>query len=159
MNVDSNEIIQGKLWIGRYVHPEDVKLLARRFITTVLNLQSDKDIADYGIPLKKLLTVYQDFGIELKRFPIPDFDLRSIAACLPDCVAELEQALQPRWSRVYLHCSAGINRAPTVAAAYLMRCRGMSAQQAHDLVTSLRDCSPYLEILEAYGRSLNQAGS
>jgi len=155
MNLDSTEIIQGRLWIGGYIHPEEVKLLARSFITTVLNLQTDEDIASYGIPFKRLLTAYQEAGIELRRFPIPDFDLRSLATSLPQCVAELEEALQSIWSRVYLHCSAGINRSPTVAAAYLMNCRNMSARQAFDRVASLRDCHPYLEILEEYNHSLN----
>jgi protein-tyrosine phosphatase len=154
MNLNSNEILQGKLWIGESIHPKEVNMLARSYITTVFNLQTDKDMADYGISLKALLAAYQEAGIELRRFPIPDFDLHSLAANLPPCVAELEEALHPTWSRVYMHCSAGINRAPTVAAAYLIRHRSMSAQQAYDFVISMRDCSPYLDILEKYSHSI-----
>jgi hypothetical protein len=154
MNLDSNEIIQSRLWVGGSVQPKDVVLLARSFITTVISLQTDKDISGCGIQLGKLLDAYKEVGIELKRLPVPDFDTSMLADSLPRCVDELEGTLRPAWSRVYLHCSAGVNRAPTVAAAYLIRCRKMAAREAYDFIVSRRYCRPYLEILEGYHKSL-----
>lgn len=154
MNVDCDEIIPARLWVGGYLRPEDVKQLARNLISTVVSLQTDDDLATLGIQIQKLLKAYQETRIELRRIPIPDFDKNSLAANLPLCVAELQEALQPEWTRVYLHCTAGINRSPTIAAAYLIRSRDMSAAEAYDYITARRHCSPYLDVLEQYAESL-----
>lgn len=154
MNIDCNEMIPDRLWVGGYLRPEDAGLLAKQLISTVLSLQTDEDLAVYGIQIKKLLKAYQAADIELRRVPIPDFDKESLVANLPLCVSELEEALKPEWARVYLHCTAGLNRSPTVAAAYLIRSGNMSAKEAYDYVTARRHCSPSLELLEKYEESL-----
>lgn len=157
MIIDCNEIIPERLWVGRLIRPEDVKLLIQMGITHVVSLQSDEDLANYGISLKKLLKAYEEARIELRRVATQDFDKEALAKNLAQSVAELESALEPPWTRVYLHCTAGINRSPTVAAAYLMRSRGKSAQEAFDYLSSRRDCSPYLAVLEEYSNSLKGA--
>jgi len=150
MIFDCDEIIPGRLWVGRYVRPEDVEVLRNLGITSILNLQSDRDLADYNISMKKLLTAYDLAGIELRRIPIPDFDRQAIGIQLPQAVDELENAMVPNSGRVYVHCTAGINRGPTLAAAYLVKANGWTAQEAYDYVISRRDCSPYLDTLQEY---------
>ena len=150
MLLDCNEIIQDKLWVGSYVRPEDIKYLRQFGITCVLSLQSDRDLAYYNVSLKKLLKAFAQADVELRRVPTPDFDKQALAINLPYAVSELENALAPRWGKAYVHCSAGINRAPTLAAAYLIKSRGMPAQEAYDYVVARRDCNPYLETLQAY---------
>jgi len=44
--------------------------------------------------------------------------IAQLQTCLPDSVAVLERMLKQGHS-VYVHCSAGVNRSPTVVAAYL----------------------------------------
>ena len=153
MILDCNEIIQDKLWVGSYVRPEDVRLLYQLRITTVLSMQSDQDLESYNVSPRKLLKAYALAEIELHRIPTPDFDKSALAANLLHCVERLEAAMAPPWSKVYLHCSAGINRGPTVAAAYLIKNHGLSAQEAYDYVLTRRHCNPYLDILEAYEAS------
>jgi protein-tyrosine phosphatase len=150
MILDCNEIITDRLWVGSYIRPEDVRFLRQMEITSILSLQSDRDLAIYNINLKKLLKAYALAQIELRRIPTPDFDKQALAANLPQAVEELENALAPRWGRAYVHCTAGINRGPTLAAAYLIKVTGMSAQEAYDYLVARRDCSPYLEILQEY---------
>ena len=154
MILDCNEIIPDRLWVGGHVRPQDVGHLKFIGITTVVNIQSDEDIKNCGIPLKRIIKAYNEAGLELRRAPTPDFDKEALIANLPQCVAEVEAALQPPWARVYLHCTAGINRSPTTAAAFLIRTRGFSAQEAFDYVNARRHCSPYLNILERYAESL-----
>jgi protein-tyrosine phosphatase len=154
MNIDCNEIIPDRLWVGGYLCPDDAVLLAKQFISTVLSLQTDEDLSTYGIQTKKLLKAYQAADIELRRIPIPDLDKSDLVAKLPLCVAELEEALKPVWARVYVHCTAGLNRSPTVVAAYLIRSRNMSAREAYEYVTARRHCKPSLEALEQYEESL-----
>ena len=153
MILDCNEIIQNKLWVGCYVQPEEVRLLHQWGITTVLSLQSDQDLKNYSISQKRLLKAYALADIELRRIPTQDFDKSALGANLLRGIEELERALAQHWSRVYLHCTAGINRGPTLAAAYLIKNHGLSSKGAYDYVVTRRDCSPYLDILEAYEAS------
>jgi protein-tyrosine phosphatase len=155
MIIDCCEILPDKLWIGRFIRPEDVRFLQQMGVTTVLSLQSDKDLEAFSIRIKKLFKAYDEAGVEMHRIATPDFDQNALMANLDRCVAELEAVLTPRWAKVYLHCTAGINRGPTVAAAFLIRSRGLSAQEAYEFVTSRRHCSPYLAVLEKYAASLN----
>ncbi len=150
MILDCNEIIPDRLWVGSFIRPEDVRFLRQLEITSILSLQSDRDLAFYNINLKKLMKAYAQADIELRRIPTPDFDKQALAINLPQAVDELVNALAPRWGRVYVHCSAGINRGPTLAAAYLIRARGISAQEAYEYIVARRDCSPYLEVLQEY---------
>jgi protein-tyrosine phosphatase len=154
MILDCNEILPDRLWVGRYVDPGDVKHLRALGITTLMSLQCDEDLAYYGISMKRMLRACKEAEIELRRIPTRDFDTVALAQNLPQCVAALEAALTPLWARVYLHCSAGINRSPTTAAAYLIRSRGLSAREAHDYLTARRNCSPYLTVLEQYEAAL-----
>ena len=156
MILDCNEIIPDRLWVGSYIRPEDVRFLRQLEITSILSLQSDRDLAFYNINLKKLLKAYAQAEIELRRIPTPDFDKPALAANLPKAVEELENALAPRWGRAYVHCSAGINRGPTLAAAYLIKVKPMSAQEAYDYIVARRDCSPYLEVLQEYEANLHR---
>ena len=156
MVFDCSEIISARLWVGSFVRPEDVKILQKMGITSVVNLQSDWDLASYSISLTTLQKAYAQAQIYLNRFPIPDFDRQSLGDNLPQAVEELEKALIPSESRVYVHCTAGINRAPTLAAAYLIKAMAMPAHEAYQHVTSKRDCSPYLDTLQEYETSLKK---
>jgi protein-tyrosine phosphatase len=159
MILDCSEIISDRLWVGGYVRPEDAPLLRKMEISCVLSLQSDRDLSTYNINLKKLLKAYALLEIELCRVPTPDFDKRALSSRLPQAVEELKKALIPRWGRAYVHCSAGINRAPTVAAAYLIRTDGMSADEACEYLVARRDCNPYLDVLKEYEASIRQSPS
>jgi dual specificity phosphatase 12 len=156
MILDCSEIIPNRLWVGGYVRPEDASLLRKMEITSVLSLQSDSDLAAYNINLKKLLKAFAGIDIELRRIPTPDFDKQALSIRLPQAVEELEQALIPRWGRAYVHCSAGINRGPTLVAAYLIKTNGMSANEARDYLVARRNCNPYLEVLKEYEASVRQ---
>jgi protein-tyrosine phosphatase len=44
-----------------------------------------------------------------------------------------------------LHCTAGVNRSPAVAAAFLHRCRGWKLDEASAHVAERLWCSPNME--------------
>jgi protein-tyrosine phosphatase len=50
---------------------------------------------------------------------------------------------------VYLHCTVGTGRSPTVAIAHLYRCRAWKLDEASAYVTGRRQCSPNLEAILA----------
>ncbi len=150
MIFDCSEIIPEKLWVGGYVRPESIGLLRKLKITGILNLQSDWDMANYNISLKKLLAACDLADISLHRIPMPDYDRHALGVCLPEAVVELENTLAPGASKVYVHCTAGINRGPTLAAAYLVKTAGLTAREAYAYVIARRSCSPYLDTLQEY---------
>jgi len=155
MLFDYNQIIPGRLWVGSFVRPEDAKQLRRMGITIVVSLQSNEDLKERHVSLKKLIHALSEANIDLRRVPVRDFSKEDLARQLPKCVAELEAALAPGWAKAYVHCTAGINRSPTVAAAYLIKSRGLSAREACEHVAAKRDCSPYLDVLEKYQTTLS----
>jgi protein-tyrosine phosphatase len=154
MMIDCNEVIPDRLWVGGYVRPEDISRLSQMGITAIVSMQSDQDLSNYNISLKKLLKACEAAEIEFRRIPTQDFDEKFLSATLPQAVAEVEKALAPRCARLYVHCTAGFNRGPTLAAAYLVKNQGLSAEDAHDYVSTRRHCSPYLSVLQQFEASL-----
>ena len=80
---------------------------------------------------------------------MPDGDGDALRGRLDEAVALLHHALGDG-TRVYLHCNAGQNRAPTVAIAYLHVHHGYELDAARDLVKSRRPCVPYMRVLTAH---------
>src|SRR5437762_2105326 len=57
-------------------------------------------------------------------------------------------ALIDEGRRVYLHCNAGLNRAPTIAIAHMRAHRNMSLDEAVAYVKARRACGPFMTVLE-----------
>lgn len=135
------------LAVGEYPTPEDADWLRDRCgIGTVINLQDDLDLERKGVRLRDLVAAYQRVGIELRRYPVADGDATALCDVLDTVLADLHGRLATH-ARVYLHCNAGLNRAPTVAVAYLYRHRGLSLDQACAAVKARRACVPYMRAL------------
>ena len=90
---------------------------------------------------------YLDHGIEFHRVPVVDGDSEHLAARLHEIVDLLHRLLADG-RRVYLHCNAGFNRAPTVAIAYLHVHGGLGLEEAERVVKAHRPCVPYRRALE-----------
>jgi len=65
---------------------------------------------------------------------------------LLECVDTLVQLLAAGHT-VYLHCTAGIGRSPTVAIGYLHCHLGWQLDAAVRYVKQVRQCSPHVEAL------------
>ncbi len=131
-------------------HPqaiEDIEMLRQGSrVTAVLNLQTDEDMRARKIPWESLGAHYRTCGIELCRVPVQD-EVAALQQRLPDCVRALDQLLRARHS-VYLHCTFGVGRSPTVAIAYLHWYLGWGLDAAATYVKQLRPCTPSLEIIQ-----------
>ena len=156
--LDISEIIPGRLWVGAYVRPDEIAELQKTGITTVVSMQTDEDLQHCGIAPRELARTYSGSGIDYVRLPTPDFDREGLARDLPATVVELERIMANPASRVYLHCTAGVNRSATAAAGYFIKCRGLSAWEALNYVTSRRSCDPLLDVLEDYAFALSSVG-
>jgi protein-tyrosine phosphatase len=143
-------VIRPALLVGEYPTPEDAAWLREEHgVTAVVSLQDDADLASKGLRLPHLERSYQRHGLGFHRIPVPDGDAAHLAARLDHVVALLGR-LTDEGHRVYLHCNAGFNRAPTVAIAYLHVREGLSLEAARDAVKQLRHCVPYMRALEAH---------
>jgi atypical dual specificity phosphatase len=139
-------IVDG-VWVGREPRsPEEFALLRALGVTDVLTLIPEEEALDGGIHPQVAFRAAMANGMALHRVGIRDFDHRSMVAGLPRAIATLAD-LAGRGRRVYVHCAAGMNRSPTVVAAWLARRDGLTAMEAAARVRSLHPCVPDDEAL------------
>jgi protein-tyrosine phosphatase len=145
--IDYNRI-QPWLLVGAFLESaHEVEILQRREnVSAVLNLQTDEDFEEVRFFDEHPEILYADTDVKVCRFPIRDFDKAHLQQRLPECVAVLRRLLNEGHT-VYLHCSAGINRSPTVAAAYLHWCLGWDLDTAVQHVEQRRNCSPNVDAI------------
>lgn len=114
--------------IGSRPYPEDRLAIARTLgVEAVLALhEASEGEAEHWTSL----------GVQFHPFPTTDW------VAIPhrrfDDVVGALRTLQDDGKRVLLHCLAGINRAPTVAAAYLALRDGLTHEEAVRLVRAAR---------------------
>ena len=145
--------LDGQLAVGSYPHaPEHMTQLAREHgISVVVCLQSDEDLRSRGLQWAILWQFYTRLGIRVSRVAIRDFDKKDLLANLDAAVAAVADGVEGG-GKVYVHCTAGLNRSPTVIIGYLMKHRGLELSDAEAWVRERHDCVPYPDVLEAWGQ-------
>ncbi len=142
--------ITPELLIGEYPRRDDVAWLKESFeITAVHNLQDDLDLRVNGLNIEELRHEYEAHAMKLVRTPIPDGSADAMGERLKVALDDLNSLISAG-QRVYLHCNAGLNRAPTLAIAYLRGFGGMSLDEALAHVKKRRACGPFMTVLEDY---------
>lgn len=143
-------VIRPYLLVGEYLRPDDVGWLKDPMrITGVLCLQDSMDLARKALSITDLAQAYADAGIEFRHAPVPDGEQVVLSERLPEIVQSLAELIA-RGHTVYVHCNAGMNRAPTVAVAYLHQHESMALEAARDFVKQRHPCVPYMRMLEAH---------
>jgi len=138
------------LLVGEYPRDHDIKWLRDEHrVTAIHNLQDDEDLRINGLDIAMLRAASARHGIKLVRTPIQDGSADDMADRLRVALSDLAALVAGR-ERVYLHCNAGLNRAPTLAIAYLRAHGGMSLDEALAHVKKRRSCGPFMTILEDY---------
>lgn len=72
---------------------------------------------------------------------VVDFDPESLRKTLPRAVHEIATAIDDG-KKVYVHCTAGLGRAPACCIAYLFWFRDFSLDEAYEHLTKIRPCGP-----------------
>jgi protein-tyrosine phosphatase len=143
-------VLDDGLLVGEYPAPADVAWLRDEHgVTAVVCLQDDADLASKNLDLRDLENAYREAGVAFHHLPVQDGDVAELAARLP-AVLDTLRGLLVAGERVYMHCNAGFNRAPTVAIAYVHAHRGLALQEAWELVKGRRSCAPYRSALELH---------
>ena len=150
MNLDQ---VLAQLFVGSYpLRTTDIDRLKQDFgITAVLNLHTDDDINNLNLAWAALEDHYRDSAIEVCRVPVRDFDSEDLRRKLPDCVEALNQLLEDGHI-VYVHCTAGMGRSPSVAIAYLHWVEKRDLDEAVRYVKKRRPCAcPDVEAIRLAG--------
>jgi protein-tyrosine phosphatase len=116
--------VQPNLYVGGQHRRRGLAQMRDLGITAVVNMREESDDAQRGLALDHYLwlTTTDDTS------PTPE-DLERGVDFISQHIAE--------GRGVYIHCAAGVGRAPMMAAAYLVH-TGMSAAQAWDTIRQVR---------------------
>ncbi|KAG0553214.1 hypothetical protein BDA96_01G575500 [Sorghum bicolor] len=129
--------------------PLDVDKLRKIGVKTVFCLQQDSDLEYFGVDIGAI----QDYSLQFKdimhcRAEIRDFDAFDLRLRLPAVVSKLHKLVNCNGGVTYIHCTAGLGRAPAVALAYMFWILGYSLNEGHQLLQSKRACFPKLEAIK-----------
>ena len=113
------------------------RIRAETGATALLSLQCEECRARFGIDYGAHRRHGERLGLVLVSAPMRDFDLADQRRRLPDAVRVLHR-LRAAGHRVYVHCTAGINRAPLVVLAYLAWVGGLDETKALDVIRAGR---------------------
>jgi len=125
--------IDHNLFCGAYPQClEDVLKMKEAGVTGILNLQTDEDIHKRQVNMDMMDKHYRDNGMELCRVPILDFHGDDMAARGKFGVKEVSRMLHNngKGGKVYVHCTAGMGRAPAVLCLYLVHREGYKLEDA-----------------------------
>lgn len=142
------DLILPTVFVGVFVgKAEEVDLLKLAGVSAILSLQTDEDLQRLEVDWPALERHCQEVGVALRRVPIRDFDGEDLRRNLRPAVEALEELLNQRHT-VYLHCTAGVGRAPSVLIAYLHWVEGQPLQEAYAQVARRRPITPNLEAIQ-----------
>jgi protein-tyrosine phosphatase len=123
----------------------DVEYLVENYaIDSILNLQSDADLRDRQIDIGELEAFYSQREMEFCRFEINDFDPVDMAKKLVEPIKYLIEQVEKNRT-IFVHCNAGICRAPSTVLGYLFLYEGMTLDEGLTLIRSKRSiANPYI---------------
>ncbi|GBF97675.1 phosphoglucan phosphatase chloroplastic-like [Raphidocelis subcapitata] len=133
--------------------PAEVEELVRRHgVAAMVNLQQDKDMQHWGVDYGANAARAAELGVGIRRPSIIDFSPDSLRHQLPRAVRDVVEAMEEaeaRGGRVYVHCTAGLGRAPAVCIAYLYWFQQFDLDDAYARVTQIRPCGPRRDSIRA----------
>ncbi|GAV64721.1 DSPc domain-containing protein [Cephalotus follicularis] len=130
--------------------PKDVDALRRIGVKTIFCLQQDPDLEYFGVDISAIREYAKTFDdIEHLRAEIRDFDTFDLRMRLPAIVSKLYKAANRNGGVTYVHCTAGLGRAPATALAYMFWVQGYKLSDAHKLLLNKRHCFPKLDAIKS----------
>ncbi len=105
--------------------------------TALLSLQCEECRSAFAIDYEAHRAFGEERGLAMVNAPMRDFDPPDQRKRLPDAVRALT-ALLSAGHKVYLYCTAGINRAPLAALGYLSFVERVAAEEAMIFIREAR---------------------
>lgn len=149
------QLVGSGLFVGPYPSDDfDITILKNKGVSAVLNLQTKDDFERHQIDWKRTLKIFYHNGIVLaKNFPVNDLHEEIYSSDIIQAAQYLNDMINNKNLNVYIYCSSGISRAPTVILAYLTLFKKAQCWQYIPLVESLiishyPCCSPNVKIVQ-----------
>ena len=134
------------MWIGPGLDSEDLPRLRRAGVRAILSLeQPGDDITPAGLERIRAACALRP-AIAHRNVAIRDYDPEDLVRRLPEALAALGELHATR-RVVYLHCSEGVNRAPSVALGYVVLTLGEPLDEA---LARLRTVHPFARPYDAF---------
>ena len=126
-------------------------------ITGVFNVQTQIDIDHRGTNWPLMCQYYKERGITPVHFPIHDFNEQHLTERLMDAAITLNDMVNNKGLKVYVHCTAGMGRAPASVICYYILYKKVSCWR--DPVACDRLVKQYRKVstpnLRAIGNAIN----
>ncbi|XP_073000969.1 phosphoglucan phosphatase DSP4, amyloplastic isoform X1 [Typha latifolia] len=130
--------------------PLDVDKLRKIGVKTIFCLQQNPDLEYFGVDIGAIQEhALKCDDIDHYRAEIRDFDVFDLRMRLPAVVSKLHKVINRNGGVTYIHCTAGLGRAPAVALAYMFWVQGYKLGEANQLLQSKRACFPKLEAIKS----------
>lgn len=119
-----------RLWAGRNpLSEQDLRNLLERGVTHVLDLREEAEwVGPWRVGIEAV-ALAGEVGLERMHLPIQDCSPPS-AAAFTQAAAWLDARFDEPGSVVFAHCRAGMQRTPTILAAWLARREGIAFDAA-----------------------------
>jgi protein-tyrosine phosphatase len=126
--------IEEGLWFGGAPTTEqDYVYLRELGVTHIINLQPlEESMLAYLRP-EVSFAISSSLGMVETRLPIEDLNLKDLRAKVKEYAPYLLD-LRVRGVSCFVHCAYGVNRSPTLVAAYLALSRGLAPKEACAIV-------------------------
>ncbi|MDQ5911631.1 MAG: hypothetical protein QG599_3729 [Pseudomonadota bacterium] len=136
---DDYATVRENLFIGRCPdNPDEVEAIKTQIgASAILSLQQDDCLRHFNINYALHEKRGRKLGLVMKRCPLIDHNIPDQQLKLPEAVNVLQELLEAK-HRVYVHCTLGINRAPTVVLAYLTVIEKMDLISAQKCIKQVR---------------------
>ena len=132
------------LYVGPQFRESGKSVLLRAGITHVVCMRSEFDDAEHGLTIEN---GYSDSYCHLPTIDDEPISVEHIARGIDF----IDSAIRSD-GKVYIHCSAGVGRAPSMAAAYLIS-KGHSLEYALGLI---RETRPFIRLTPVQTQSLRE---
>lgn len=129
---------------------EEFQQLKSESVTAILSLLTSEDEDELGI---REIVEATKADLEYRNVAVNDFDDLDLKKKLPACVKALDDLLKDG-HKVYVHCTAGVTRSPTVVAAYLHWRLQWPLEKALDQLRRRRQCWPRGDLIQLASRSI-----
>ncbi|XP_031502469.1 phosphoglucan phosphatase DSP4, amyloplastic isoform X2 [Nymphaea colorata] len=130
--------------------PADVDKLRSVGVKTIFCLQQNPDLEYFRVDINAIQQYSKELnGIHHYRAEIRDFDAFDLRMRLPAVVSKLSKIVDINGGVTYIHCTAGLGRAPAVALTYMYWVLGYQLDDAHKLLQSKRPCFPKLDAIRS----------
>lgn len=144
--------VMPRIAVGGGIWTEEKMIeVVRAGITHIIDMQIEFDDTPLAEPYR-VKVLWNATDDDFRRKP-PELFQRGVEFAL--------EALDDAEARVFIHCAAGVHRAPMMALAVL-RALGFSLQGAMDMIQSRRNvvdfADVYVESVEEFMRSYESAG-